>query len=113
MAFNDIEYQAVSREVKQFVDSVSPPAHARNGFDIVYSIADQTVDIGEQRPVWKGDPRKPHVLPLARIRYVSSKNLWRLYRMRQDLSWRMYATMPTLTEALELVREDRHGCFWG
>lgn len=113
MAFTDIEYQAVKNEVAAFVESVRPPAHARSEFDVVCRITDQTIDIGERRPVWKGEARKKHTFPIARIKYVSSKNFWRLYWLRQGKSWRMYATVPTLTEALEMVREDRHGCFWG
>ncbi|EHW3394839.1 hypothetical protein ABGB90_004991, partial [Escherichia coli] len=54
MAFNDLEYQAVKKEVHQFIESIRPPEHIRNELDIVYSINDQTIDIGEQRPVWQG-----------------------------------------------------------
>lgn len=109
MAFTDIEYQAVKNEVAAFVESVRPPVHARSEFDVAYTIIDKTVDIGERRPVWKGEARKMHTIPIARIRYVNS---WHLYNMPRGIRWRLYATVPTLTEALELVREDRHGCFW-
>ncbi|EHW3394849.1 hypothetical protein ABGB90_005050, partial [Escherichia coli] len=54
MAFTDLEYQAVKKEVHQFIESIRPPEHIRNELDIVYSINDQTIDIGEQRPVWQG-----------------------------------------------------------
>ncbi|ENC3121100.1 hypothetical protein ABJU35_004472, partial [Escherichia coli] len=54
MAFTDLEYQAVKKEVNQFIESIRPPEHIRNELDIVYSINDQTIDIGEQRPVWQG-----------------------------------------------------------
>lgn len=53
MAFTDLEYQAVKKEVHQFIESIRPPEHIRNELDIVYSINDQTIDIGEQRPVWQ------------------------------------------------------------
>ncbi len=58
MAFNDLEYQAVKKEVHQFIESIRPPEHIRNELDIVYSINDQTIDIGEQRPVWQGNQVK-------------------------------------------------------
>lgn len=50
MAFTDLEYQAVKKEVHQFIESIRPPEHIRNELDIVYSINDQTIDIGERAP---------------------------------------------------------------
>ncbi|EKH9141988.1 hypothetical protein PAN28_005445, partial [Escherichia coli] len=62
MAFTDLEYQAVKKEVHQFIESIRPPEHIRNELDIVYSINDQTIDIGEQRPVWQGNPGETNIL---------------------------------------------------
>ncbi|WP_368301346.1 DUF3024 domain-containing protein [Kluyvera sichuanensis] len=113
MAFNDLEYHAVNKEVKLFVDSIRPPAHIRNELDIVYSINDQTIDIGEQRPVWQGAPGETHILPSVRIRYFKTSRQWKLYWMRKDMRWHLYDTAETLTEALEVVRVDPDCCFFG
>ncbi|MHA1067143.1 DUF3024 domain-containing protein [Enterobacter ludwigii] len=113
MAFNDIEFHAIKKEVKQFVESIRPPVHIRSELDIVYSISDQTVDIGQLRPVWRGEPGETHILPSVRIRYVRSMERWKLYWMRKDLKWHFYSTERSLTDALELVRADPDYCFFG
>ena len=101
MAFTDLEYQAVKKEVHQFIESIRPPEHIRNELDIVYSINDQTIDIGEQRPVWQGNPGETNILPSA------------IYWMRKDMKWHQYSTELSLTDALELVRADPDCCFFG
>ena len=113
MAFNDLEYHAVNKEVKLYVDSVRPPEHIRPELDIVYSITDQTIDIGQLRPVWRGEPGETHILPSARIKYIRSLNRWKLYWMRQDMKWHLYSTELSLTDALEVVRIGPDGCFFG
>ena len=102
MAFNNIEFNAIKKEVKQFVESIRPPVHIRAKLDIVYSISDQTVEIGQLRPVWRGEPGETHILPNVRIRYVRSQDRWHLY-----------STELSLTDALELVRADPDYCFFG
>lgn len=113
MAFNNIEFNAIKMEVKQFVESIRPPVHISSELDIVYSISDQTVDIGQLRPVWRGEPGETHILPNVRIRYVRSQDRWKLYWMRKDLKWHLYSTELSLTDALELVRADPDYCFFG
>lgn len=113
MAFTDIEYQAVSKEVTAFIESIRPPAHIRNELDIVFSISDQTIDIGEQRPVWQGSAGETNIIPSTRIKYVRGINRWKIYWMRKDMRWHLYDTAETLTEALEVVRVDPDCCFFG
>ncbi|EIN5608930.1 DUF3024 domain-containing protein [Salmonella enterica] len=113
MAFTDLEYQAVKKEVHQFIESIRPPEHIRNELDIVYSINDQTIDIGEQRPVWQGKPGETSDLPSARIKYIRSLDRWKIYWMRKDMRWHLYDTAETLTEALEVVMVDQDCCFFG
>ncbi|WP_202303731.1 DUF3024 domain-containing protein [Dryocola clanedunensis] len=113
MAFNDLEYHAVNKEVKAFVDSIRPPEHVRKELDMVYNIEDQTIEIGALRPVWRGEPGETHFLPSVRIKYIRSLKRWKLYWMRQDLKWHLYDTTETLTEALEVVRVDPDSCFFG
>ncbi|MFK3708671.1 DUF3024 domain-containing protein [Klebsiella sp. NPDC088457] len=113
MAFNDLEYHAVNKEVRQFVDSIRPTAHVRKELDIVYSINDQTIEIGEQRPIWNGEPGETNILPSVRIKYFRTQRQWKLYWMRKDMRWHLYDTAETLTEALEVVRVDPDCCFFG
>lgn len=113
MAFTDLEYQAVNKEVQQFVDSIRPPESVRHELDIVYSINDQTIDIGEQRPVWQGKPGETSALPSARIKYIRSLDRWKIYWMRKDMKWHLYSVELTLAEALEVIRVDPDCCFFG
>ncbi|EBP0013215.1 DUF3024 domain-containing protein [Salmonella enterica] len=113
MAFNDLEFHAVNEEVKRFVDSIRPPAHIRNELDIVYTITDQTIDIGQQRPVWQGKPGETHILPSARIKYIRSLDRWKIYWMRKDMKWHLYSIELSLADALEVFRVDPDCCFFG
>lgn len=113
MAFNDLEYHSVKKEVSAFVESLRPPGHIRNELDIVFTIDDQSIEIGEQRPVWRGQPGEMSVLTSAKITYVRSQKKWRLYWMRASEKWELYETAGTLAEVLEMVRADAHGCFFG
>lgn len=113
MAFTDLEYQAVKKEVHQFIESIRPPEHIRNELDMVYSINDQTIDIGEQRPVWQGKPDETNVLPSARIKYIRSLDRWKIYWMRKDMKWHLYSTELSLADALKVVMADPDCCFFG
>jgi len=113
MAFNDLEFHAVKKEVKAFVESIRPPAHVRNELDIVFTIDDQSIEIGEKRPVWRGEPDEFSVLTSAKITYVRTQKEWKLYWMRASEKWELYQTADTLSDALEMVRIDAHGCFFG
>ncbi|HDL6962266.1 TPA: DUF3024 domain-containing protein [Yersinia enterocolitica] len=113
MAFNDLEYHVVKKEVAVFIESIRPPAHIRNELDIVFTIDDQTIEIGEQRPVWRGEPGEVSVLTSAKITYVRTQKAWNLYWMRADMKWHLYESVKTLADALKIVEEDANGCFFG
>ncbi|WP_419153403.1 DUF3024 domain-containing protein, partial [Vibrio chagasii] len=38
---------------------------------------------------------------------------WRLYWMRASGKWEKYDAFYHLEQALEAVRKDQYGCFWG
>ncbi|KAB8311656.1 DUF3024 domain-containing protein [Rouxiella chamberiensis] len=113
MAFNDLEYHAVKKEVEAFVESIRPPAHVRNELDIVFTIDDQSIEIGEKRPVWRGEPGEFSVLTSAKITYVRTQKVWNLYWMRASEKWELYSEERTLAAALNQVRDDIHSCFFG
>ncbi|MFU9135599.1 DUF3024 domain-containing protein [Erwinia tasmaniensis] len=113
MAFNDLEYHAVKKKVDAFVSSIRPPEHVRNELDILYTIKDQTIAISEERPVWQGEPGERCKLESAKITYLRTQKKWKLYWMRGTLKWELYQETATLQEALDMVKEDVHGCFFG
>lgn len=113
MAFNDLEFHAVKKEVEAFVESRQPPVHIRPELDIYYRIDNQTIEIGEVRPVWKGEPEERFEMPSARITYIRSQKAWKIYWCRANGKWEWYATFYTLSDSLDVVGQDYHGCFFG
>ncbi|ANS41637.1 DUF3024 domain-containing protein [Serratia inhibens] len=113
MAFNDLEFHAVKKEVEAFVESRRPPVHIRPELDITYKINNQTIGILEVRPQWNGESGEMMEHPVAKITYVRSQKAWNVYWMRASLKWELYEKAKTLGNALEIVRTDQHGCFFG
>lgn len=113
MAFNDLEFHAIKKEVEAFVESTRPPQHLRGQVDNAYRIDDQTVKLFQVRPTWQGQLGDITELPTAKITYDRTQKDWKLYWQRANLKWELYKTTKTLGDALELVRTDPHGCFFG
>ena len=49
----------------------------------------------------------------CKITYVKSQDLWKLYWMRADFKWHLYAEYHDLDKLLKEVKTDPNGCFWG
>ena len=115
MAFTDEERARNLAALKWFVERRRPPAHIRPELDIGYAVVGHVVDLYEIRPDWMDRHSTRHT-PVARLRFVRSRNEWRLYWMRRDLRWHAFepaATHPTLRAALEVVEADEYRCFFG
>ncbi|QII37860.1 DUF3024 domain-containing protein [Rouxiella badensis] len=113
MAFNDIERQRAKNEVGAFVESIRPPEPIRKELDISYSIWGQSVEIEECRPVWRGDPGEVLKLAVAKIVFIREHKAWRLYWMRSSIKWEMLVQVETLREAIDIIRDDQSGFFFG
>ena len=115
MPFTDSERAMNLAALKWFVQRRRPPEHIRLKLDIGYAVVGQTVDLFEIRPDWR-DPSTTRHTPVARVRFIRSKAHWRLYWMRSDLKWHAYEPGPeheSLQDALAVVDEDAHCCFFG
>ena len=117
MAFDDLQQARTKREVDEFIEQRRPPEEIRDEIDLGYRIdkTDQSVVIYEIRPHWK-DPDETVQTRVARMKYVKSRDIWKLYWMRRDLKWHKYPPAPevrSLQEAIEIVDEDERSCFWG
>ncbi|MBU4478845.1 MAG: DUF3024 domain-containing protein [Candidatus Omnitrophica bacterium] len=44
---------------------------------------------------------------------MKKTNKWKSYWKRADLKWHLYEQYDTLDAALEEVKQDPNGCFWG
>jgi hypothetical protein len=67
----------------------------------------------ETRPRWDGSPGPWTKLPVAKIVFHKSTQIWNLYWMRASGKWEFYGRYKTLNRVLRTIEEDKHGCFWG
>lgn len=92
-----------------------PPIEMRDQIDLKYKLEGQSIIIYEVRPRWN-DQSKTTETNVAKATYVKSKELWKVYWMQGDLKWHAYDPAPmagSLKVFLEIVDEDKHGCFRG
>jgi len=106
----------VEVQLKSFVDSKRPKdEEMRKRLDFGYSWDGQTVVLFEIRPQWN-DPTNILELPFAKLCFVKSSKLWKLYWRRGSGKWERYEPKPeSLTLQLLLVEidHDAYGCFFG
>ncbi|WP_369788349.1 DUF3024 domain-containing protein [Rouxiella sp. WC2420] len=113
MAFNDIERQRAKKEIGAFVESIRPPASIRSELDISYSIWGQSIEIEECRPVLYGESGEMFKLAVVKITFIREQKSWQLYWMRSNLKWEMLTQVNTLKEAIDIMRDDESGFFFG
>lgn len=102
-------------QIKEYVESKRPPIEIRQELDIGYSYEKKTVIVYEIRPQWD-DKTIIHQYPLAKVKYVKSQNVWKIYWMRASGKWESYTPNPevsTIAEFLKILEEDSQSCFWG
>jgi hypothetical protein len=114
MAFSQIELKRIERTVGELCHRRSP-AHLRDRLRLEYAVKGHEVVIYENRPRWN-NPRERMESPVAKLKFVSSANKWRLYWQRADLKWHEYPGSSTSEDIADLVREidaDPLACFFG
>jgi Protein of unknown function (DUF3024) len=115
VAFNDIERKRCEQDLEKFMELHRPPPHIRPKLDIGYRIAGHSVEIFEVRPNWQ-NAKETMEHPVAKATFVRTRNLWRVFWMRQDLKWHRYEPNPetqSLEAFLAVVGRDEHCCFFG
>jgi len=102
--------------IKKYVESLRPEdLEIRKQVDIGYSYDGKVVILFEIRPKWD-DPKKIQQIDFAKIRYYKSRKEWDLYWMRASGKWKLYEPLPVSThleKIIEIIKEDKHGCFYG
>lgn len=74
-------------QLKSFVDSKRPKdVEVLKQLDFGYSWDGQTALLFEIRPQWN-DPTNILELPFAKLRFLKSSKLWKLYWMRGSGKW--------------------------
>jgi hypothetical protein len=103
------------KEIQAFIEEKRPPVEIRDKVDLDYSLDGLILDIFEIRPFWRDANQKIHS-PIARAKFVKSRNIWKIYWMRASGKWELYEPAPevgALNDFFTIIKEDRHGCFWG
>ena len=114
MAFTDIDRQRIKNEVGGLC-SKRTPAHLKDKLRFEYEIEKQNVIIYEIRPVWD-NPDKITKYPLAKLTYVNSQKIWKLYWKRASGRWEKFEPKESDRDLRVLVQEidkDTYGCFFG
>ena len=114
MAFSEIELKRIENLVGDLCRRRSP-AEFRDELRLEYKIQGHDVVIFEWRQQY-GDQTGFYDTPVAKIKFVRTKNEWRLYWMRADLKWHGYEMLPSSRDLAELVNEideDPFAAFFG
>jgi len=101
--------------VKNFVESIRPNEDLRDKIDIGYYYSNLVIELFKTRPDWE-IPSEKNKIPFARIKYVKTKNEWKLFWFRASEKWELYEPFPNsshLSAILDCIKKDKHGCFFG
>lgn len=116
MPFNDLEIQKIKNAIQtEFMAKRRPPAEIRAEVDMGFRINNQSIELFEIRPNWQ-DNTQMMELDFAKITYVKTQKVWKLFWMRQDLKWHSYqplAQAKQLETLLKEVAKDPNACFFG
>jgi hypothetical protein len=113
MALNELDRRRVEKQVADFVEARRPPPEMRAQLDIGYRLEKQAVELFERRRSMRGHRVEED---FARLVYVKSRDVWKLYWKRADLKWHRYAPLPEsprLDVLLQEIDEDPNACFFG
>ncbi len=114
MAFTDIDLQKIQNKVGRLC-SKKTPEHLKDQLRFEYEIEKQNVIIYEIRPVWN-NPSEFTKLSMAKLTYVNSQKVWKLYWKRASGKWVKYEPKESAKDLGMLVQEiekDSYGCFFG
>lgn len=115
MALELIQTAETINALEIFLDKRRPPENLRQQVDLDYQIENQSVIIFTIRQHWQQKDKKIES-PIAKTTWVKTEQKWKVLWMQSDLKWHSYSPDPkvdTLEDFLDLVHEDKHGCFWG
>jgi hypothetical protein len=115
MALDVMQSVEIIEVLENFIERIRPPENIRHKLDIGYKTDNQSVTIYELRPWWSGNGEMQES-SIAKATFVRAGNCWKVFWQRADLKWHPYPPMPrvkTITEFIQLVEADEHGCFWG
>jgi hypothetical protein len=114
MAFSEIELKRIEIEVGGFCERMAP-IEIRNKLNFEYRIKAHDIIIYTQRPRWD-NPKEWIESDMAKMKYVRTSNMWRLFWQRANGKWVIYEPFPqskNLKSIVEKIEKDQYGCFFG
>ena len=116
MAFTDIEIGTHAALIEQLLWSRRrPPLHLRDQIREGQCFNGMAIEFFFVRPAFER-PGQFFEESIAKVRYVRSRRVWRLYWKRADGKWHGYQPCPrvaSLAAALRVIDEDACQCFFG
>ncbi len=109
----DINYT----KVKLYIESRRPRIDVRNEIDYGFIHYKNTYELYVIRPVWgSSDKNQYRKSPYAKIRYIRTQKVWKLYWQRASGKWEGYDPLSgfsNIDSALKCIEKDLYGCFYG
>ncbi|MFN8206075.1 MAG: DUF3024 domain-containing protein [Bacteroidales bacterium] len=101
-------------KISRAIEELRPPVEIRHELDVGYTFKTNTLEVFEIRPYWD-NPQKITHTPVAKVRYIKSSNIFKIYWMRGNLKWYPYdpAEVKSIEEFFQILEKDEYGCFWG
>jgi len=115
MGLDALKTTDVIEVMENFIERRRPPEEIRDKVDLAYRIENQSIFIYEIRPRWD-NPNQKMYSDIAKATFVKNKNIWKIFWLRANLKWYPYEPKPTvktLKQFINIVDEDKYGCFWG
>ena len=114
MAFSEIELKRIDKLIGEYCRKLVPPEH-RNKLRYDIRIKGHNVFLFEDRPRWD-NPDEWLALDFAKLRYIRSQNMWKLYWKRASGKWELCepkGEAKNLKKLVDEIKQDRFGCFFG
>ena len=112
---NEKTINLLEATINKSVEAMRPPVHIRNELDIGYNFLNNTLELFEIRPRW--DKKEEYIhSPFAKTKFIKSQGIWKVYWMRASGKWELYEPFPEvkdISDFFEIVKEDKHACFFG
>ena len=116
MAFTDKEIAEHTGTIeKVFWSRHRPPLHMRDQIREGQRFAGHSIELFFVRPAYNR-PGQQVETPIAKLQFVRTQNVWRLFWKRADLKWHGYPPHPevaSLPAALRIIDKDELNCFFG
>jgi hypothetical protein len=113
MAFSELELELIDKVVGGLCREMNRPEF-KDELSIEYRIDRTDIIVFERRPAFQ-NPTETIEIPAAKLKYIRTKEEWRLYWMRGDLKWHAYNPKNKsvkLSYLIAEIRSDPYGCFW-